>query len=291
MQNEKANEAAVKNWFLAAKYYHDAKFSTPGSFLKSAHAVEFGLDEGDIREFRHAVQSCDAKWQTAVRIFVQDKYTTKRQFLRSGKFLRMGFSPSREHADILTFAIKFYHEEKKYRDNANSPSTATTGRWADKSMFDSIKSPTPSKVVGFDQKIIGTDRLPSLLEVEDDSSDASHSRISGGSSITCSVFGNKSQNQVRLLSKSTNNGDSTHILLVRLEEDRGDRRTADAMMFLVFAVIPLVIGSKIGEIFLAIMTSTSNNLEVKTGERASDIESVWEDLKAITLLPEGEFYV
>jgi len=157
MMNEDSIDTVIeKDWFHAVKCYHESNFTSPLTFLNSDLAEKFGLDPDDAREFRRAVQSFDTKWQAAAKVYIQEKYTTRKKFVSSGTFFKLGFSPSREHAEILRYALKFYDEEIKYRENANSSETTVAGRYGGcvKPMYASTKVRTPHRVVGFDESVI-----------------------------------------------------------------------------------------------------------------------------------------
>lgn len=280
MDSEITSETTDKDWFRAVKIYHEQSFGSLTVFLDSAQALECGLNQEDIRAFRRAVQSFDTKWQAAAKAYIQGKFTTRKKFVSSGKFLKMGFSPSREHAEVLRFALKFYDEETKYRQNANSEAVTTAGRWGGfaKPITGTHKVRTPNQVIGFDKDVMENENAPTLVRLEDDMSFELSSSGSGESSITCSVFERDAKKQ----------GEVGYVegLLCDLCDKGGERNPVNGMIFFIFAVIPLVVFAKLG----IVMTILFPGLKKKEVEEVpTDIESVWDEMRANICLVDGTY--
>lgn len=274
-----------KDWFHAVEVYNKLKFQVASNFLDSDHAKHFGLDQDDIREFRRAVHSFDAKWQAAAKAFKEGKYPTRKKFVSSGKFLRMGFTPCREHAETLKFALKFYEEEILYRENANSDEVTTQGRWGGtvKPMFVENKSRIPDEVIGFETNDIEASRddrsIPSLVQVDDDTSSATSSRNSGTSSVTCSLSDSSCSSKQKV---SVGDLDS---LLDEFSDCVEGNNPWNVMIFLLFAILPILVFAKVRSAVLIIIRSGQDSEKVKG---STDIEMVWEEMKADALLTIGE---
>jgi hypothetical protein len=280
-----STDSIERDWYHGAKSYHEHGFNSPLSFLSSDKANEFGLGIDDVRDFRRAVQSFDAKWQAAVKVYIQGKFETPRKFVSSGKFLKMGFTPSRDHSEVLRFALKFYEDERRYRQKANSNEITTAGRYGGsiRPMYAATKTRTPHQVVGFDQMAIkdGCD-VPCLVDLNDDDQSAeSISRLSGDSSVANSIYH---------ISKTHGSRHYIQVLLSELSWDRQNTNPFDAMMFFVFAVIPLVLFAQfraVAEILLPFdFLWTKEDVE----EEADDIEDEWQKLRANALMLEVEEY-
>lgn len=279
---DSSRETLDKDWYHATKSYHEHGFQSPPSFLTSDRAKEFGLDLDDIREFRRAIQSFDAKWQAAVRVYIQGKFTTPRKFVSSGKFLKLGFSPSRDHAEVLRFALKFYEEERKYRQNAKSNEITAVGKYGGsiKPMYAPTKPRTPHRVVGFDHISIDDGHsVPTLVDLNDDLSAESLSHLSGDSSIANSI----SNISTRYCGRKY-----IQVLLSELSSDRRNNNPFDAMFFFVFAVIPLIVFAQfraVAQVLLPFDFIWSKQL---VEEAPDGIEEEWQKLRADTLMLDGE---
>ncbi len=272
-----------KNWFYAVKCYHEGDFRSAISFLVSDLAAKFGLDEDDVRDFRRAVQSFDTKWQAAAKAYVQGKYSTRKQFVSSGTFLNLGFSPCREHAEVLRYALKFYREERNYRHNANSSEVTVAGRYGGcaKPMYASTKVRTPHKVVGFDDGVVhDNDGVPILVDLHDDSSAESISRLSGDNSVAFSLH-NSGENTI-------DGHDYIQTLLYELSGDRSNKNPMDTMIFFLFAVIPLVVFSQLRAAVAVILPLDSRKPNEPCDEDPTDIEAAWRRLRANALMIEEE---
>lgn len=272
-----------KDWYHAVKSYHEHSFRSPLTFLSSDRATEFGLDLDNIREFRLAVQSFDARWQAAVKVYIQGRYTTPRKFVSSGKFLKLGFSPSREHAKVLGFALKFYEEEGRYRHNANSDEVTAVGRYGGsaKPMYAITKTRTPHRVVGFDQNAIeGADDIPTLVDLSDDLSAESISRLSGDCSITNSMYNISMYDRRKYV----------QVLLSELSYDRRNKNSLDAMMFFIFAVIPLCIFCQLRAVAEILLPFDFLWSKEEVEEEPEGIEDEWQKLRSMALMLEEDAY-
>lgn len=253
------------------------------SFLQSDYAEGFGLTVDDVREFRRAVQSFDTKWQAAARAYIQGKYTKRKQFVSSGAFLKLGFTPSRDHAEVLRYALKFYEEETSYRQNANSSEVTVAGRYGgcSKPMYAASNVRTPHRVVGFDDTIINdNDKVPNMVELPDDSSAESISRLSGDVSVACSSS--------QKVGESLGDGnDYVQALLCELSSDRVNNNSLDNMIFFIFAVIPLVFFAQLRAVVAILLPSSREGESSKTDDPL-DIEAAWRELRAHTLLLDDE---
>lgn len=274
MTDDISIESVTTNWFHAVKCYHENNFRSALAFLESDHAEAFGLTVDDVREFRRAVQSFDTKWQAAARAYIHGKYTKRKQFVSSGAFLKLGFAPSREHAEVLRYALKFYEEETSYRQNANSSEVSVASRYGgcSKPMYAASSVRTPHRVVGFDKSVINdTDKIPSMVELPDDSSAESISRLSGDGSVAIG-------------DTSVDGNDYVQALLCELSGDRKNSNTVDTMMFFVFAVIPLVVFAQLRAVASILFPSKCREGESSKIEDQLDIEAAWRELRAHTLL-------
>ena len=280
MTDDISIETVATNWFHAVKCYHENNFRSAMSFLESDHAEAFGLTVDDAREFRRAVQSFDTKWQAAARAYIHGKYTKRKQFVSSGAFLKLGFAPCREHAEVLRYALKFYEEETSYRQNANSSEVTVAGRYGgcSKPMYAVSTVRTPHRVVGFDDNIINdSDKVPSMVELPDDSSAESISRLSGDCSVACS-------SSQKVGDSIVHGNDYVQALLWELSGDRVDKNALDTMMFFVFAVIPLVVFAQLRALLGLLFPLQGREGDSCKIEDQPDIEAAWRELRANTLL-------
>jgi len=274
----------TKDWFNAVKAYHENSFKSPVAFLNSVLAEQFGLSPEDLREFRRAVQSFETKWQAAASAYIQGKFTTRKQFLSSGKFLNLGFVPSREHGEVLRFALKFYEGERRYRQNANSNEVTTAGRYGGnmKPMYSTTKARTSHRLVGFDQDVFNdTTAILELLDLCDDQSAESMSRLSGESSIA-------STQGIHYICSSRKEPSYVQCLLEQLGEDRANRNPVDAMVFFAFAIIPLVFFAQIRSV-MRVLLPFDMLWGTKEDDLPVDIEDEWERLRANALTASDTF--
>lgn len=280
------SETIQKDWFRAVEVYNRLDFRAASTFLSTHYAKELGLGEDDVREFRRAVQSFDAKWQAAARAYKEGKFATRKKFVSSGKFLKMGFSPSREHAEILRFALKFYEEERLYRQNASSEEVSTVGRWGGtmKPMFVENKQRILGTVVGFETQEMPTgedDRsIPSLVHVDDDNSAASSSRNSGASSVTCSLSEHGTMKTRRPRE------DDIDVLLNEFSDHVDGDNPLNALMYLLFAILPIIVFAKAWYIAKQALGGHLNSEDDEEGP--SDIETVWEEMRAEAMCVIGD---
>ena len=105
-----------KDCYQAVQAYYRGCCDDVKTFLASATAAEYGFGVEDYREFRRAIHCFDARWQAAAKEYSEGKYKNVKAFISSSKFLQLGFSPSREHAHVFRYVMKFYEEEPDFRE-------------------------------------------------------------------------------------------------------------------------------------------------------------------------------
>ena len=282
------NDETQKDWYDAVRAYQEHSFQSPIAFLNSEHAIDNGLGPDDIREFRRAVQSFDKKWQAAARAYIEGKFTAPKKFVSSGKFLRLGFAPSRDHVAVLGYAIKFYTEDAKYRRQVESSAVAAIGKYGGsiKPMYSASKSRMSYKMVQPEPSCVNNGSIPTLVNIDmsDDSSSASSSRLSDDRSEDLPEAEKPRTYAVskRYREISTENTDFARVLFCELSMDRPHRNPVDAMMFFVFAVIPLLFFAKLRAILayvLPIEASPSKN-EISP----ENVEDEWKKIRANALM-------
>jgi hypothetical protein len=287
------NNPIRKDWFDAVRAYHELAYHSPITFLNSDHAVDNGLGPDDIREFRQAVQSFNKKWQVAARAYIEGKFTTPKKFVSSGKFLKIGFVPSRDHVAVLGFAIKFYEEDAKYRQNVESSAVAAIGKYGGsiKPMYSASKSRMSHRVVGLEKYTMDEGSIPTLVDVNisDDSSTESSSRLSDDRSEILSAFEKPRAYAVskRYREITMDRSDFARVLFCELSMERPHRNPIDAMMFFVFAIIPLLVFAKIRAILALVLPIEASPLKNECSPENVDDE--WKEIRANALLLDEQY--
>lgn len=289
-------EEVRKDWFDAVVAFHEHGYHSTIVFLESGHGTENGLGPDDNREFRRAVQSFGKTWRAAARVYVEGKYMTPKKFVSSGKFLKLGFAPSRDHVAVLSFAIKFYKEEPRYRQNIESPEVAAVGKYGGsiKPIYSSNKSRSSYRVVGpavqKPNKDDG-DSIPTLVDIIDISDDSSAESLSRLSDDRSEMYPSPSKTRAYAVSEryreiASEKSDFCRVLFCELSMERSERNPVDALMFFVFAVIPLLLFAKVRAFlacFLPIQPSPKKNEHIP-----ENVEDEWNELRANALMLDDE---
>jgi len=250
--------------------------------------MDNGLIPDDIREFRRALQSFDKKWQAAARAFIEGKFTTPKQFVCSGKFLKLGFAPSRDHAATLTFAIKFYTEDAKYRRNVESSAVAAIGKYGGsiKPLYSPSKSRNSRDSYGAEISFDDCS-VPKLVDVSrsDDSSSASSSRLSDATpeELLESAKARLYTVSTRYREICTERTDFARMLFCELSMDRPDRNFVDSMMFFIFAIIPLVFFAKLRWMLAYVLPIEASPVKTVI-QSPENIEDEWNEIRANALM-------
>jgi hypothetical protein len=282
------NNRTGKDWLNAVKAYHEHEYRSHIAFLDSVHAIDYGLGPNDGREFRWAVQGFEKKWQTAARAYIEGKFTTPKQFVSSGKFLNLGFVPSREHMTVLGYAIKFYDEDARYRREAGNSVVTTSGRYGStsKATHSGSKSRMSRTVSGIEKRTFEGRGVPALVNVHisDDLSADSSSRLSDDRSEISQDFGKPKGYAVseRYREISIEKSDFARVLFCELSIDRPHRNSVDAIVFIVFAIIPLLLFAKLREMLASFLPIESS--PVKNHVPPENVEDEWTELRANALM-------
>jgi len=121
-----------------------------------------------------------------------------------------------------------------------------------------------------------------LVDLHDDSSAESISRLSGDSSVTFPSFNNNGISAI-------DGHNYVETLLRELSGDRMNKNPMDAMIFFLFAVIPLVAFAQLREAAMILLPSHGLKNKARSNKDPMDIEAAWQELRANALMLEEEF--
>jgi hypothetical protein len=234
-----------KDWYQTVKVYHESDFKSLNCFLGSPLAAQHGFSTEDYRKFRRAAQTFDAKWQAAIRAYQEGKFSTRKAFISSSKFLSLGFTPSREHGHVLRYALQFYDEEFEFRQSANSKIVSAASRWGvERPCIVSPELNMISNLISYENdNFLDIEAVRRVCDA--DSVDPSElSQISGESSTTGYSSADDEEAKLRLSHPDSSERDYIEEFMRDLTKDPNESNGLATMIVFLFAIVPLIIFSK-----------------------------------------------